>query len=259
MPVGDASRLDFLKSIADFVIVTTPGLLLYFLGWAYLSYYLFLFGINPSELKIDAQTVFISSYIPLYGLVGSNWILSIVSILVLLFVMLALFTNLFDNKLSKIVGRFRNYLISHMPWLQHRPVSSLSSTWRAIYFTVMFFLALIIFLNLALIPIARWSAKSAADERWSGAGQAITIIRSQDEAITKAGQQPDNSVKNAISTQWMESFTTCQTRGALVSIFSDDSTLFLLCRSPDDPQSGVVFEVTKEKGLISARNVSAGG
>ena len=44
-----------------------------------------------------------------------------------------------------------------------------------------------------------------------------------------------------------------------MSVFSDDSTLFLLCRAKDDLQSGIVFEVTKEKCLISARNVSEGG
>jgi hypothetical protein len=114
--------MDLQKSITDFVIVTTPGLLLYFLGWAYLSYYLFLFGVNPSELKLDPQTVFISSYVPLYGLVASNWISSILSFLVLLFIILALFTGLFDNISSKFVGAFPNYIALHIPWLKYRPV-----------------------------------------------------------------------------------------------------------------------------------------
>jgi hypothetical protein len=121
------------------------------------------------------------------------------------------------------------------------------------------FLSAIDFLNIALIPIARWSATAAANERWSGLGEEVTIILPQDDKPGKTAQSSDSSQSNAISAEWNANFTSCQSRGALLSVFSDDSTHFLLCRSLDDPQSGVVFEVTKEKGLISARNVSEGG
>jgi hypothetical protein len=251
--------MDLQKSIADFVIVTTPGLLLYFLGWAYLSYYLFLFGVNPSELKLDPQTVFISSYIPLYRLVASNLALSILSTLVFLLIILGLFTSLFDDMFSKSVKSLLSYIDRHMPYIKYRPVSSLSPTWRTVYFTVLFFFLLIAFLNFVLIPIARWSARAAANERWSGSGQQITIILPQDDKPANTGQSSDGSRSNPVSAEWVSNFTSCQIRGALLSVFSDDSTHFLLCRSLDDPQSGVVFEVTKEKGLISARNVSEGG
>lgn len=87
-PAFGTPEMDLQKSITDFIIVTAPGLLLYFLGWAYLSYYLFLFGVNPSELKLDPQTVFINSYIPLYWLVASNFILSILSVIVFYFLRL---------------------------------------------------------------------------------------------------------------------------------------------------------------------------
>ena len=251
--------MDLQKSITDFVIVTTPGLLLYFLGWAYLSYYLFLFGVNPSELKLDPQTVFISSYVPLYRLVASTLALSILSGVAFLVIVLALFTSVFDSVFSKIVHKILLWIDRHTPWIKYRPVSSLSPTWRTVYFTVLFFFLLIGFLNIVLIPIARWSARAAANERWSGSGEEIAIILPQDDKSGKIGQPSDSSQSNAISAEWIANFTSCQTRGALLSVFSDDSTHFLLCIALDDPQSGVVFEVTKEKGLISARNVSEGG
>jgi hypothetical protein len=251
--------MDVQKSITDFIIVTTPGLLLYFLGWAYLSYYLFLFGINPSELKLDPQTAFINSYVPLYGPVASNWLSSILSILGFLFIVVVIFTSLFDKVFSGLIGRLLKFLDRYLPWLKYRPISSLNSTWRTVYFTALFFFLLIAFLNLALIPVGRWSARAAANERWSGLGQGITFILNEEDEPAKPGKSLDNLNQNVISTEWDKNFTPCQSRGALVSVFSDDSTLFLLCRAEADPQSGIVFEVTKEKGLISARKVSEGG
>lgn len=118
---------------------------------------------------------------------------------------------------------------------------------------------LVAFLNLILIPVAHWRARASANELWSGSGQDITVILGREDKLAKTGESSDKSDKNVISAGWTENFTKCQTRGALVSVFSDDSTLFLLCRAEDDPQSGVVFEVTKEKGLISARGVAEGG
>jgi hypothetical protein len=208
---------------------------------------------------LDPQTVFISSYIPLYGLVASNFILSILSIIVFLFIVIALFTSLFDKFFSKFVNRFLAYIDRYIPRLKYRPVSSLSPTWRTVYFTVLFSFVLVAFLNLILIPVAHWRARASANELWSGVGQEITVILSREDKPAKTGESSDNSDKNLISAGWRENFTKCQTRGALVSVFSDDSTLFLLCRAEDDPQSGIVFEVTKEKGLISARSVAEGG
>jgi hypothetical protein len=250
MSQTDTQKADLLKSLTDFVIVTTPGLLLYFLGWAYLSYYLFLFGIAPSELKLAAQTVFVNSYVQLYGLVERPLNLLMSSLLGFLFVL--------------FVWSFLNWIALHTTW---RPVSSLSSTWRTIYFTVIFFFVLVVFFNFVLIPVGRASARSTANERWSGLGQEITVILNPEKITVilnpenksmNPGPSPDTD-KNSISAQWIKNFTSCQNRGALVSVFSDDSTLFLLCRAQDDPHSGIVFEVTKEKGLISARSVSAGG
>jgi hypothetical protein len=81
MPVApkddSPNSLESQKTIFDFVIVTLPGLLLYFLGWAYLYYYLRYFGISPSEAKLDAQTVLIYSYVPFYDVVASHWIIVI--------------------------------------------------------------------------------------------------------------------------------------------------------------------------------------
>jgi hypothetical protein len=178
---------------------------------------------------------------------------------IFLFIVLALFTSVFDRFFSRFVNGFLTCIDRYLPWLRYRPISSLNSSWRTVYFTVLFFFVLIAFLNLVLIPVAHWRARASANELWSGVGQEITVILSSGDKPAKAGQSLDDSDNNGVSAQWIANFTNCQNRGPLVSVFSDDGTLFLLCRSKDDPQSGIVFEITKEKGLISARSVSEGG
>jgi hypothetical protein len=96
-------------------------------------------------------------------------------------------------------------------------------------------------LNFVLIPIAMSSAKQAALQKWEGDTRSIQVNLNQEG--------------NSGSTELAEDFKTCQDRGAMIQIFSDESTLFLLCRSPDDPRTGSVFEVKKEKGLVSSRYV----
>jgi hypothetical protein len=229
--------MDLQKSIVDFVIVTLPGVLLYFLGWVYLYYFLAFFGINPSELRLDTSTVFIYSYTPIYDTM-TNY--PVTTGLILLIVLLALFTRFFDNTFKKLRINFRKWISAiYARWIRHP--SSLDSFWRIVYITVTLFLFILVTINFVLIPIAISSARLAANRKWEGIGGSIVINLNQE-------------VKQN-SSELVDDLSTCQGRGALVQIFSDEDTLFLLCRSSDEAHTGSVFEVKKDKGLVSSRCV----
>ena len=229
--------MDLQKSIVDFVIVTLPGVLLYFLGWVYLYYFLGFFGINISELKLDTSTVFIYSYTPIYDMMTHH---PITTGLISLIVLLSLFTRFFDNILIKPLVSVRKRVSAiHARWIR-RP-SSLNSFWRIVYITIALFLFVLATLNFVLIPVAISSARLAASQKWEGRTGSVVVNLNQEGKSTTA--------------ELIEDFGTCQDRDALVQIFFDEDTLFLLCRSPEEPRTGSVFEVKKDKGLVSSRYV----
>jgi hypothetical protein len=228
--------MDTQKSIYDFVIVSIPPLILYFVGWAYLYFYLLLFGINLSEMKLDIQTVFIYSYSPFHSIVTENWITSTL-------VLFVIFFSIFIK--WSLPRRIRAYAGSFF-----RPISSLSPLARIFALIVTFVVGIIILLTAILIPIAKWTAEEAANRSWAGNAPRMVILVSDK---SKANQSPS-------SADWLSNFDKCQKRSELGTIFSDDDTFFLLCRSLDDPtHSGIVFEFRKETGLVSVRPVTKGG
>ena len=231
--------MDLQKSIVDFVIVTFPGVFLYFLGWVYLYYFLYYFGINVTELKLDTSTVFIYSYSPIYDTIAKHPVLSTVSFLI---VMSAIFTKIFDGIVQGSLIRAWNWTSPiHLGWVRYRSPSSLSPLWRIAYISLALFLFILIVINFVLIPIAQSSAKGAADEKWKGDTRSILIN------LKAEG--------NSNASEIIGDFSACQERGVMVQIISDEDTLFLLCRSPADPHTGSVFEVKKKEGLISSRYV----
>jgi hypothetical protein len=242
--------MDLQKAIIDFVIVTIPGALLYFLGWAYLYYYLYFLGINVSELKLDTATIFIYSYSPIYDVISKHIVIASLLFFILL---LTIFTTFFDEILKGLIKNLRKWSLPvRAQWFTYRRVSSLRPLARIMYITVVLFLFILIVINFILIPIARWSAKDTANQKWSGDTRSVTVNLNK-EAVNL------NEEAKANSSELVDDFTACQNRGGLVVIFSDEETLFLLCRSPDDPRTGSVFEVKKDKGLVSSRYVVAGG
>jgi hypothetical protein len=179
---------EFRKSLVDFIIVTIPGLLLYFLGWVYLSYYLSQFQINPSELKLDFSTIFTYSYIPIYNTIGGGILLASLAVLVLVAMLLIIFTNVSDIIVAKSLHVW--YWIWHLltrrvKWLQYRPVSRFTSTCQTVYFTIIWLLVLMVFLNLALVRFARWTAAQAVNDRWNTPGQRVAVVLTESESDPK--------------------------------------------------------------------------
>jgi hypothetical protein len=229
------ASLESQKAIFDFVIVTLPGLLLYFLGWAYLYYYLRYFGISPSEAKLDAQTVLIYSYVPFYDIIAKHWI---IATLVSLTILMLIF------KKWSLPDAMNNFLQK-----RYRSISTLSPIPRIFSLTFVLLLALLLILSFMLIPLAKVAATDAELQQWTNGSQGLNAIIKKESS----------SEKNSVLSSWIVNFDQCQDRNDLSPIFSNDTTFFLLCRAERDRNSGVVFEVSKEKGLVSARIVHGGG
>jgi hypothetical protein len=231
--------MDLQRSIIDFIIVTLPGVFLYFLGWIYLYYFLNFFGINISELQLDTSTVFIYSYSPIYDLIVGHLF---VAMLLAFAIFSILFTSVFDLFSERMLAFLRKHTFPvRVRWINHRWPSSFNPSWRVVYLTVVLFLTIVCVFNLVLIPIAISGARLAAGQKWKGDTRSILVNLNLEE-------KPNSS-------ELTEDFNACQLRGAMVQIFSDENTLFLLCRSPDDPRTGSVFEIKKERGVVSSRYV----
>lgn len=161
--------MELQKSVIDFVIVTLPGVFLYFLGWVYLYYFLYFFGINISELKLDTSTVFIYSYSPIYDTMIHHLMAAGLTFTVIL---LAMLTTLFDKLL---IWPFKWGSRVHRKWIGFRWPSSIHPSWRIVYITVIFLFFVLVMLNLVLIPIARSSASLAANQKWEGDTRSIVV------------------------------------------------------------------------------------
>jgi hypothetical protein len=111
--------------------------------------------------------------------------------------------------------------------MRFRSPSSLTPRWRVIYLTIVSFLIGSFSFTFVLIQIAKWSARDAANTKWTTDGEALTVTLDQEN--------------KGAPTDLIVDFTSCQDRGALITILSDDSTLFLLCRSLDDLHSGLLL------------------
>jgi hypothetical protein len=160
--------MDTQKTIYDFLIVAIPGLLLYFLGWAYLYFYLQLFSIDPSELKPDVQTVFIYSYTPFYNLIAGHWLLSALACII---IVLLIYTrwSLPRMATNSLGGIFR-------------PVSSLPPIARIVSITFLLLVGILAVLSFVLNPVAKWAARDAANLRWSDDAPTMIVILNQENS-----------------------------------------------------------------------------
>lgn len=262
---GAAQRWDWQKTISDFLIVTIPGVLLYFTGWAYLSSYLASFGIDPSELKLDTATILVYSYPPISDFITTNWhsvtthwfaaILIVLSVVTLIHLKL---NRILPSVLPQNVRKTYQYL---------RPISQLSPSVRIVYLASFFLIAALLMLSFILRPISYEVAAKRVQEVWSLKSTRISFnTRLEDTAVeTKTADEakvgkpsPDQILKQDAHPngyQWITRADNCQNEGKIVSVFSDYLTLFAFCKT--DKVFGQVFEFRKEKGLISVREVIA--
>lgn len=61
------------SAVSGVVVAAIPAALAYFVGWAYLHYYLAEFGIGIAELELGTETIFIYAAPPVFLAVKSFW------------------------------------------------------------------------------------------------------------------------------------------------------------------------------------------
>jgi hypothetical protein len=223
--------MDTKKGILEFIIATIPAVILYFVGWSYLYFYLGSFGINISELKLDLQTIFIYSYSPvrilIYVLCLYWWLLVVVIVLATILFMVV-----------------RRLLPAERIW--HRVTTYVPAS--PIIRTLIVVIAVVIIAPLVLVPWARWAATRAASRVWAGAAQQVVAVVSEKDFVDEKDQSASS----------LSNYRQCQNRAELGLIFSDDQAYYLLCRSLDDPNTGLVFEIRRGGRLASVRFTDRG-
>jgi uncharacterized membrane protein YidH (DUF202 family) len=208
--------MELAKSLRDFAISALPVAILYFCGWAYLSFYLSAFGINIGELGLDIQTVFVYSFSPIYVLATQQTSVVIIA--------LGLYTALYiiyraTRRRNKATSEERQFSLSFYDILSY------------------FLFGLVVFLAL-LIPI-RWGADYKSQHLWSHGGTFT------DAAPALAKSTPDLT--------WSESYASCRERRELSLIFSSGDRFYLLCRDSGNQTQGLVFELKGPSDLRSVR------
>lgn len=223
--------MDVEKGIFQIVIAAIPAVIVYFVGWSYLYFYLGSFGINISELKLDLQTIFIYAYSPLrtsISFVFLHWGLSLL-ILALAIILFMVGRRLLRAKKLRLSTRV------HLP---NSPIVRM----------LMLLVALVLVTPLVLAPWASWAATRAAGRIWEGSAQEVVAVVSKQDFV-------DEQDRGA---SWLKNYRECQNRRELGLIFSGDEAYYMLCRSKDDPNIGLVFEVRHDGRLASVRFVNKG-
>jgi hypothetical protein len=202
------------------LLLTVPPVALYFVGWAYLHFYLRAFGIGLSELDLDVQTIFIYSFPVIRALIDAH--MAWITVFALALVLAVLFALILPRAWIEAAER-RARLAA--PWI----------------------LALVVFIAIPVaaawsIPGIRSTAHGAADRKWTSEGVAMDAALHRGDAAGKV--------------RWERNYRECASRRALDLIFSDKAAYYLLCASTVDKRSALVFEVRREGGLSSVRFVT---
>jgi hypothetical protein len=235
--------MELRKLVYEFVVATLPLVVVYYIGWAYLYFYLNLFGINISELHFDNATIFIYAFAPVSLALQGRWWLGL-PIIAAIAILLVGIRILFQRQ-----------------WLLARTKLGNLSTTLQILLLVISLLCLLILLR----PWLEWAAQQKKAQIWAGSGEpVIALITGEGKAASPSAATSGATASGAVPPQgtlsvWRDSYNECGAQEALSLIFSDEKAFYLLCKSTDDPSQGTVFEVRREFGLTSVRVASSGG
>ena len=157
--------MELRKAIYEFVVATLPLVVVYYVGWAYLYFYLNSFGINISELHFDTTTIFIYAFAPISIVLRAHWLI-ILLVIVGIVVLLAVIARFVPGGWSSLKHSLR--------WLRGK-FGSLPIEIQ----TLLLIAGLICFL-LLLAPILKSSAQRRRDEVWAGRAEyVIPLVRGE--------------------------------------------------------------------------------
>ena len=219
------------STIESIVLVTIPAALIYFIGWAYLHYYLGSFAIDLSELDLGVETVLIYAAPPLFHLCAAYWPWLLALLLVLAAVSIWLVLRLQAQHTNAVSGATSHAggLVPVRPGHVWQPMLAflLKGLWA---FVIMVGLALL------LTPGLKDFAAAKARITWRDDSMPIEV---RVEAPEKSDSLHDN-------------YRTCQEARHLHLVFSDKDRYFLLCTSTIDPDRGAVYEVRREDSALAS-------
>jgi hypothetical protein len=219
--------------LLEVVLATVPAILAYFLGWAYLHFYLSAFGFSESELDIGIQTILVYAFPPIRLLLNAGWDWLLSNLLWVSIISVAISALVWFCKSLVPRGAIEasgNFVRKCGQLIPKSPLGQ----------GVGILLAVMALVFLAL-PLIRKAAFEQADQKWVAEGVRL-------DAILR-----DSDAKERPAT--LANYKTCSERRALDLIFSDRSAYYLLCISSKVPSNAVVFEVRRDGGLASARYV----
>lgn len=227
--------MEMRKAIYEFLLATLPAVVLYFIGWAYLYFFLEAFGISITELHLDTPTIFIYAFSPLQIALRAYgwWVLGgVLGLAFLLWVIQKMLPQRWSIRLRKRFKWMREKVAQLPPWVT--PLSML----------VTFFAVL-----LALVPLARWAADRQTMRVWASQVGYVIPLLAHDTKSQPATEE---------SSPWHDSYKKCSEQEALLLIFSDDKAYYVLCKSSENSKEGYVFEIRRETWLSSVRFASMG-
>jgi hypothetical protein len=238
------SRMEANKVFYEFLIVTVPAVVLYFVGWGYLYYLLGAFNIGISEVHIDLPTVFIYS-MP----VVQNALQRYVYYLVFIFILLPILVLLFHSKQEPAQKKKIKQTLAKAA----TAIRDLS-----IWIKLAIVLLILVLAALAMVPVIGRAAADAADRIWDGGGSSVLAFPQLDTAklaqlTLPPTSSPATPAQSDWQSKWTEQFKACSMAEALRLIYADDSAYYLLCTNGPKSRQGIVFEVRRKEGLVSIR------
>lgn len=245
--------MELLKSFYGFLAVTAPGAILYFLGWVYLHYYLFALGVFDSELQLDVSTVLMYSYTPFSFALGAIWgkfnasvpASVIFAIALALLVSLALSVERLGKRPALAASP------SQVVWIRALSVAIIT--------------CVIIIVPKFLAGGVQYVAKAKARDFWASASNtsldAPAYVKEASDltghiGMATAKTSPLDTPQNRDLPSLRSNYDQCRDRRALRLFFADHRAYYLLCVAESGAPTGTVFEVDREFGLLSGRQVS---
>lgn len=201
------------SALAGVVVAVIPAALAYFVGWAYLHYYLLEFGIGISELELGVESIFVYAAPPVFWAVKSYWWIPLA--LILFGGLLCRYWKLPVTLFCRLRGLTKG---------AHPTVEGVAS------------FLLLILLAMAMAPLIKHVAVERATVKWDRVGVRIQAAVGQPEEAT---------------TQFAD-YKSCMERRALDLIFADKNAYYLLCISEINNATGAVYEVRRTDARLAS-------
>lgn len=210
------------SSVISAVVVVVPAAITYFIGWAYLHFFLNAFGIL--ELDLGLETVLIYAAPALTWLLREHWVWLGLGLLVLFSAAFTVLPQRWKDPGKKVCAFFA------------QRVGSLPRALR-----VLLALVLIGVFAMALAAKIRQAATSHAIDRWT-----LASVKIQAPAMAPGRETAQH-----------QDYDVCLQRKGLDLLIADTASYFMLCPSEIDDTMGAVYEVRRDNSaLASVRQVS---